>query len=492
MNQEIPDSVTRHAGRIRARAAPVVVLNDTHSRLNPSSPRQTVVASSVDEVVATIQRARARGWQLAVAGGRHAMGGQQFCDGGVVLDTREMKRVLHLDAERGRLEVEAGITWPDLIRGYLKLQHGEPRQWGIRQKQTGADRLTIGGAIAANIHGRGLALRPFVADVESLSVVGAAGNLQLCSRRCNPELFRLVMGGYGLFGVVVSATLRLARRSKVQRIVRMLETDELSAAFEDRIRAGCTYGDFQFCTAPETPHFLRSGVFSCYRPVADATPIPADQIRLSAREWERLLDLAHCNKAAAFSEFAAFYLASSGQIYWSDTHQLNLYLEDYHAALDARLEAPVPATEMITELYVPRDRLWAFMESVRRDFLAHSVNLVYGTIRLIERDTDTFLPWARERYACVIFNLHVEHSPAGIEPARATFERLIDLAIDQGGSYFLTYHRYARRDQLLACYPQFTDFLERKRALDPQDLFASDWYRHCRALVENGREVRTR
>jgi hypothetical protein len=67
--------------------------------------------------------------------------------------------------------------------------------------------------------------------------------------------------------------------------------------------------------------------------------------------------------------------------------------------------------------------------------------------------------------------------------ARAHFQRLIDRAIEHGGSYFLTYHRFARRDQILRCYPEFPDFLERKLAWDPDERFASDWYVHQRALL---------
>ena len=63
---------------------------------------------------------------------------------------------------RGLLQVEAGIQWPDVIRAYLNRPGGMRSPWGIRQKQTGADRLTIGGAVAANIHGRGLTAPPFI------------------------------------------------------------------------------------------------------------------------------------------------------------------------------------------------------------------------------------------------------------------------------------------------------------------------------------------
>lgn len=63
-----------------------------------------------------------------------------------------------------------------------------------------------------------------------------------------------------------------------------------------------------------------------------------------------------------------------------------------------------------------------------------------------------------------------------------TFRDLIDLAIARGGSYYLTYHRFASRDQIAACYPSFEEFLARKAAHDPTSLFQSDWYRHQRAL----------
>jgi hypothetical protein len=103
-------------------------------------------------------------------------------------------------------------------------------------------------------------------------------------------------------------------------------------------------------------------------------------------------------------------------------------------------------------------------------------------VRLIRRDTDSRLAWARRDCACVIFNLHAEHTASAQARLAEDFRCLIDLAIARGGSYFLTYHRHARRDQLLACYPQFPDFLRAKRRHDPEERFQSDWYRHCRAM----------
>ncbi len=413
------------------------------------------------------------------------MGGHQFLSGGTVLDMRCLNRVRNFNSERGLLEVESGIQWPDVIRAYLTRPEGMHSPWGIRQKQTGADRLTIGGAVAANIHGRGLTAPPFIDDLESLEIVTADGEVVTCNRQQRPELFRHVVGGYGLFGVVTAATLRLAARLQVERVVELLEIDGLVERLHERIGAGALYGDFQFALDPANANFLRTGILSCYVPTGDLKPIPARQRRLSQTDWNRLIELAHRDKTRAFDEFSDFYLATSGQRYWSDTHQLNIYLESYHAALDQRLGRSLHGGEMITELYVPRDRLSVFMDDVRRDFVRNPADFIYGTIRLIEPDTESALPWARESYACVIFNLHVDHHAAALVDATSAFVRLIDHAIAHRGSYYLTYHRFARLDQLLTCHPRIREWLANKHRIDPGRLFQSDWYRHLLSLTGN-------
>lgn len=458
-------------------------VNDTHSALNRTPVSRVLEPRTADEVAAAVATAAARGQPLAVCGARHAMGGQQFLTHGTLLDTRRLNHVRWFDRNEALIELGAGTTWPDVIRGYLALQRGPGPAFGIRQKQTGADRLTLGGAVSANMHGRTLAAQPFVADIEGLEVATPTGELLRCSREQNPELFRHVVGGYGLFGVVTAVTLRLVPRVKVERCVTRLEIEELIDAFDERIAAGHLYGDFQFATSPHSADFLRTGVLSSYRPVDAQRRIPDDQRRLSQGDWNELLRLSHADKRAAFQRFIEFYLATNGQVYWSDTHQLNLYLEEYHGALDHRLGAAVRGSEMITELFVPRDRLVAFMNDVRRDFRMNAVDFIYGTIRLIEAEQETALPWARRNWACVVFNLHIDHRAEDVARAADHFRRLIDHALSHGGSYFLTYHRYATATQLLAAHPGIREFLATKHAVDPAGVFQSDWYSALREQI---------
>jgi FAD/FMN-containing dehydrogenase len=283
-----------------------------------------------------------------------------------------------------------------------------------------------------------------------------------------------------LFGVVTDVALRLSRRKKVKRVVEIRSIDGLMDAMEKRIANGFLYGDFQFSIDEKSPHFLRDGVFSCYQPVSDSAKVNPSPLELTDQQWAQLFALGHFDKARAYDLYTRHYMSTDGQVYWSDTHQLGVYIDNYHRAIDARTGKR--GSEMITEIYVPRARLADFMEEARADFLKHGTNVFYGTIRLIERDDETFLRWAREPWACVIFNLHIDHTPEGKAGAAEAFRRLIDMAIERNGSYYLTYHRWARRDQVERCYPQMEQFLRLKKQYDPQERFQSDWYRHYRTM----------
>ena len=271
-------------------------------------------------------------------------------------------------------------------------------------------------------------------------------------------------------------------RTKVQRLVEIRTVDDLTAAFDKRVSAGFQYGDFQFSIEHGSDDFLHKGVFSCYRPVQMDRPIPEEEKQLSDENWRQLLYLAHTDEKQAFKKYAEYYLSTNGQIYWSDLHQLSIYPDNYHREIDAKLHAPYPATEMITEIDVPRPALKGFLDEVREDFRKNKTELIYGTVRLIERDNESFLPWAKQPYACTIFNLHTVHSPEGLRSSAEAFRRLIEMAARRAGTYYLTYHRYATRDQVEKCYPEFAQFLRLKKKYDPEERFQSDWYRHYRTM----------
>jgi len=465
------------------------ILNDVHSQLNATAVASVERPFDLAGLRAVARRAAAEGRVVSVAGGRHAMGGQQFAKDSIHIDMTGLSRVLDLDSARGLLRIEAGACWPAIIEATHRMECPDGGVWSIRQKQTGVDEVTLGGSISVNAHGRGLLMQPLGGDIETLEIVNAAGDLVTCSREENPELFSLVVGGYGLFGIIYSATLRLSPRQRVERLVELIDLDEAVKVVFLRADEGCLYGDFQFAIDPTDPGFLWRGVFACYKPAESRADMKDGGSDLSPDAWLELIKLAHEDKRRAFGLYADHYLATGGRQYWSDAMQLSTYIPSYAEYLESkRADQGAPSapreTLVIGEHYVPRDRLLDFMRRARGILAETGTEVIYGTIRAILQDTVSFLPWAKEDSACVIFNLRTAHTPEGIRRTGETFRLLIDAALDRGGSFFLTYHRHATVGQIARGYPRFREWLALKRLHDPSGLFASDWHSHYREAFE--------
>jgi FAD/FMN-containing dehydrogenase len=468
------------APRILAAREREIWVNDVHSQLNRTCVRELLRPLTRDELAEIVHSASQKGLPISGSGCRHSMGGQQFATDGICIDTRGLDRVISFDQERGLIEAQAGIQWPKLIRTYLNAQAGRAKQWGIAQKQTGADTFTLGGSLSSNVHGRGLAMKPLISNIESFTLINADGKPVRCSRDENDELFRVAIGGYGLFGLIDSVTLRLVPRQKLRRVVEIIRANDLPKRFEERIAQKFLYGDFQFSVDEKSPDFLQRGVFSCYQPIDKHEPIVAEK-ELSDDDWLELLRLAHTDRGKAFKRYSDYYLSTNGQTYWSDTNQLSAYLPNYAQKIRGEIGGQ-ESSLIITEIYVPRADLPNFLAQAAELLRSNRTIVIYGTVRLIEQDDESFLAWAKEPYACIIFNLLTLHTPAGMEASARSFRGLIDLGIARGGSYYLTYHKFAKLEQVMACYPQFKQFLDLKKKYDPSDRFQSDWYRYYRKL----------
>ena len=308
------------------------------------------------------------------------MGGQQFATDSICIDTRELDRVISFDRERGLLEAEAGIQWPKLIRAYLDAQADETKQWGIAQKQTGADTFTLGGSLSSNVHGRGLRMKPLISNIESFTLINADGKSIRCSREENSDLFRLAIGGYGLFGLIETVTLRLVPRQKLRRVVEIIRAPDLPKRFEERIAQKFLYGDFQFSVDEKSPDFLQRGVFSCYEPISEDEPIAAKK-ELRDDDWLDLLRLAYTDREKAFKRYSDYYLSTNGQTYWSDTNQLSAYLPNYAQKIRDQIGGD-ESSLIITEIYVPRSGPSRFFSAGSRfvAFESHNCHLRHRPI----------------------------------------------------------------------------------------------------------------
>ncbi len=122
--------------------------------------------------------------------------------GGIVVDTTALDAVLEADMDSGLVRVGAGTSLDSLMRAFV------PRGWFV-PVSPGTRYITVGGAIAADIHGKNHHRDgSFCSYVTRLSLATPSGRLEVSPER-DPDLFWATAGGMGLTGIVIEATLQM-------------------------------------------------------------------------------------------------------------------------------------------------------------------------------------------------------------------------------------------------------------------------------------------
>jgi FAD/FMN-containing dehydrogenase len=171
---------------------------------------------------------------------------------GGVIDMTRMNRMLAWDAERGLLRCEAGVSLADVVGVFL------PRGWFLGVTP-GTKFVTVGGAIANDVHGKNHHCDgSFGQWVAELDLLTPTGEVLTCSPDQNADVFWATVGGVGLTGFILTATLRLVpmptpfvrvdyarTRDMEEALALMAETDrdyKYSVAWIDCLARGKSLG----------------------------------------------------------------------------------------------------------------------------------------------------------------------------------------------------------------------------------------------------------
>jgi len=117
------------------------------------------------------------------------------------------------------------------------------------------------------------------------------------------------------------------------------------------------------------------------------------------------------------------------------------------------------------------------MHRFREILAADGANVLSSTVRYVTPSAIPALAYAPRGPALAVIQMsNVGLSPAEQARAEATTRRLVDAALEQGGTYYLTYQLYPTPEQLQRAYPGAARAFERKRHYDPGETFSNRFY----------------
>ncbi len=449
------------------------------ARLTPAQVERVEQVHGVDGLRAVLQDARTRGLKVSISGSRHSQGGQTYSAGGVVLDMRGFNRILAIDPDARTIRVESGATWDEVQRAIA------PHGLALKVMQS-SNIFTVGGTLSANAHGRDIDVMQVVDVVERFRLLLADGRVVEVSSKQNPELFSLVIGGYGLYGVILDVTLRVARDELYEQRAVSMDYKEFPAYFAQHVK-------------PDT-----SVALLLVRPSID--PAPDSFLReLVAVTWRRTGAGGGTGRAAGRGPFELaeeehvwrdrFFLGLSRRFTWAKSLRWKLQKQIELGSGETRIVsrnnamrpplAPLELlqyhsrhdTDIIQEYYVPVETFVSFMDRLREILIAGKMNVLSSTVRYVAPNATPALAYAPRRPAFAIIQMsNVGLSADEQAHAQAVTRQLVDAALEYGGTYYLTYQLYPSPEQLHRAYPNARHAFERKRFYDPGELFTSQFY----------------
>ncbi len=448
------------------------LLRTDYARLTSARVAAVEPAVGVEQLRAVLADAAERGLTVSIAGSRHSQGGHTYRAGGIVLDMRNFNKILAVDTAGLTVTVQSGATWDEVQRAIAPL--------GLALKVMQSSNIfTVGGTLSANAHGRDIDVMQEVQVVQRFHLLLADGRVVEVSRDTNPELFGLVIGGYGLYGVILDVTLRVTRDELYEQRAVTMDYTAFPAYFADHIK-------------PDADVALM-----LVRPSID--PDPASFLReLVVVTWRRAPAGAEGNFALTEERHVwrdRFFLGLSRKFDWAKALRWRLQTRVELGAGEARVVsrnnamrpplAPLELlqyrsgkdTDIIQEYFVPIERFVPFMDRFREILVAGRMNVLSSTVRYVAADSTPVLAYAPDKDVFAIIQMsNVGLSAEGQAQAEAVTRQLVDAAIENGGTYYLTYQLYPTPEQLYRAYPRAGAAFERKRFYDPQERFSSQFY----------------
>ncbi|MGQ4329869.1 FAD-binding protein [Streptomyces hayashii] len=414
------------------------------------------------EAVAAVRDCGARGGIPRGLGRAYGDAAQNA--GGTVIDVTGLDRIHVVDADAGVVLCDAGVSLHRLMEVLLPLGWFVPVTPGTRY-------VTVGGAIAADVHGKNHHVSgSFARHVTSFELLTADGTVRTV--RQGSPLFDATAGGMGLTGIVLTATVRL---QPVETSLMSVDTER--AADLDDLMTRLTEGDHRYRYSVAWIDLLARGAATGRAVLTRGDHAPLDALPARARRqplsfrpsrlpappaflpdglltrtgvglfnelWYRRAPRA---RTGELQQLSAFFHPLDGVPHWNRVYGRGGFVQYQFVVGHGREEALRRIVRRVSDRRCP-----SFLAVLKR----------FG-----EADPG-WLSFPRPGWTLAL------DVPAGLPGLGAFLDELDEEVAAAGGRVYLAKDSRLRPDLLAAMYPRLDDFRALRAELDPRGVFVSD------------------
>lgn len=438
-------------------------------RLLPTKIERIETAKEEEQIKEIIKKAEKQHLKVSISGARHSMGGHTYYPGGVVIDMSSYNRILGINKKQSTIHVQSGATWDSIQKALAP--------YGLAVKVMQSQNIfTVGGSMSANVHGRDIRNESLGDTINWFRLLLADGTVIKVDRQSQPELFYNVIGGYGLFGVILDVELQV--------------TDDEVYVIKSK--------DVSVKEFPDYVHRLRNnpGIKLAYGRLSTAPGSLMDSLyvveyhKTAHKHDKKLMDLKEDHQTFLTSEL----LNLSRKTGWGKDVLWNLQ-RNYFFALDGQyisrnnsmrsesdflLYKNPTDTDVLQEFFVPIDEFPSYVQELKTFLRQDEIDLMNITIRYVSKDESPALSYAKDDMIALVALFNHGKKKEDVEKAKASIRKMIDITLAHHGTFYLPYYPYASKLQLIQSYPKFPDFVAAKEKWDPDHLFMNLFYEEYR------------
>jgi FAD/FMN-containing dehydrogenase len=410
-----------------------------------------------------LKYAKENNLKISIAGARHSMGGHTIYPNGIVLNMLPYKQ-MELDTTNNILTIGSGALWEDALK-YLE-KYG--KSIAIMQAFSS---FSIGGSISVNGHGWQKNLPPIAASVISFTLLTQNGEIKNCSRQENQELFKLVIGGYGLFGVILDVKLKVVENIALQyKYIRLSPENYLSyykKYISDNPNVNLVFGRLRI----SDKHFFEEATLNYFEKVAATIPVLQNE---KSTEAQRLVFRGSVNseygKRLRWDLETGMNKVSKNEIY-----SRNELLNDHVSLIENK---DTSSTDLLHEYFIPERNFNQYIQDLKPILKNSKIDLLNVTIRGVQKDNDSYLCYAKENVFGFVLLFNQKKTDEQEKEMKILTNQLVAVALKNEGTFYLPYRLHIDREKMRKSYLNADKFFELKLKYDPEEIFNNKFYEH--------------